>query len=300
MKAHPFSIATDGSNEGEKKQFPLVIRSFSKGDDGSLEPVTTQLLALRDCECSATGNNIFELVDAELQAQGVSWDNCIAFGSDNAPVMTGQNKGVFAFVTDKNRNVYLAACTLHLVHIGAKKGAACLPPVEEILVDIYYFFQKSTLCQSNLRELQELYDVEQRKMLKHGCTRWLSIARCIKRLLESWEPLKHLFYEELKTKKAAEEKKKSREKKRAEPPGSKGENIMSVGEEHTIGVSTKKLETISDFLRSPTNRLCTVFLSYTLKVYDGVLVKLQAERPLIQELHGSLTKLLQRVSSQGS
>ncbi|KAL8561910.1 hypothetical protein ACOMHN_046700 [Nucella lapillus] len=265
MKARPFSIATDGSNEGEKKQFPLVIRSFSKGDDGSLEPVTTQLLALRDCEGSATGKNIFELVDAELQAQGVSWDNCIAFGSDNAPVMTGQNKGVFAFVTDKNRNVYLAACTLHLVHIGAKKGTACLPPVEEILVDIYYFFQKSTLRQSSLRELQELYDVEQRKMLKHGCTRWLSIARCIKRLLESWEPLKHLFYEELKTKKAAEEKKKSREKKRAEP-GSKGENTMSVDEEHTIGVSTKKLETISDFLRSPTNRLCTVFLSYTLKV----------------------------------
>ncbi|KAL8606384.1 hypothetical protein ACOMHN_020538 [Nucella lapillus] len=123
---------------------------------------------------------IFELVDAELQAQGVSWDNCIAFGLDNAPVMTGQNKGVFAFVTDKNRNVYLAACTLHLVHIGAKKGAACLPPVEEILVDIYYFFQKSTLRQSNLRELQGLYDVKQRKMLKHGCTRWLSIARCIK------------------------------------------------------------------------------------------------------------------------
>ncbi|KAL8583744.1 hypothetical protein ACOMHN_000365 [Nucella lapillus] len=164
-------------------------------------------------------------------AQGVSWDNCIAFGSDNAPVMTGQNKGVFTFVTDKNRNVYLAACTLHLVHIGAKKGAACLPPVEEILVDIYYFFQKSTLRQSNLRELQGQYDVEQRKMLKHGCTRWLSIARCIKRLLESWEPLKHLFYKELKTKKAAEEKKR-------------------------------------------------------------------AEQPLIQELHGSLTKLLQSLFSR--
>ncbi|KAL8596531.1 hypothetical protein ACOMHN_041593 [Nucella lapillus] len=73
---------------------------------------------------------------------------------------------------------------------------------------------------------------------------------------------------------------------------------MSVDEEQTIGVSTKKLETISDFLRSPTNRLCTVFLSYTLKVYDGVLVKLQAEQPLIQELHGSLTKLLQSLFSR--
>ena len=192
--------------------------------------------------------------------QGVSWDNCIAFGSDNAPVMTGQNKGVFSFVTDKNSRVYLAACTLHLVHVGAKKGAAYLPPVEEILVDVYYFFQKSTLRQSNLRELQELYDVEQRKMLKHGCTRWLSIARCIKRLLETWDPLKHLFHEELKAKTTAEEKKKSREKKRDET-GSKGENTMSVDEDHAIGVSTKKLETIFDFLRSPANKLSTVFLS---------------------------------------
>ena len=57
-KARPFSTATDGSNEGEKKQFPLVIQSFSKADDSSLEPVTTQLLALRNCEGSATGKNI--------------------------------------------------------------------------------------------------------------------------------------------------------------------------------------------------------------------------------------------------
>ena len=70
MKTRPFSITTDGSNEGEKKQFPLVIRSFSKGDDGSLQPVTTQLLGLRNCEGSATGKNIFEVVDSELDNQG--------------------------------------------------------------------------------------------------------------------------------------------------------------------------------------------------------------------------------------
>ena len=72
---------------------------------------------------------------------------------------------------------------------------------------------------------------------------------------------------------------------------------MSVDEDHAIGVSTKKLETIFDFLRSPTNKFSTVFLGYKLKVYDGVLVKLQAEEPLIQELHGSLTKLLQSLFS---
>ena len=116
MKTRPFSLATDGSNEGEKKQFPLVSRSFSKSEDGSLQPVTTRLLGLRNCEGSATGKNIFDLIDAELEVQGVSWENCISFGSDNAAVMTGQNKGVFSFVSAKNKSVYLAARTLHLVY----------------------------------------------------------------------------------------------------------------------------------------------------------------------------------------
>ena len=68
------------------------------------------------------GENIFNLVDKELQTHGILWKNCLAFGADNAAVMTGCHKGVFAFITRKNPAVYLAACTLHLVHIGAKKG----------------------------------------------------------------------------------------------------------------------------------------------------------------------------------
>ena len=288
MKARPFSLATDGSNEGDKKQFPLVIRSFSKDEHGNLGPVTTQLLSFRNCEGSATGKNIFDLVDAELTAHEIPWDKCLAFGSDNAPVMTGKNKGVFAFITEKNKNVYLAACTLHLVHIAAKKGVACLPPVEEILIDIYYYFKKSTLRQANLKEYQELYDVEQEAMLKHGCTRWLSIARCIKRLLKNWEPLRKFFIEEEKSKKKADQKKE----KKAQSTATKEE------EDSTTGASSKKISTIVCFLKSPTNKLYTVFLDYTLKVYDGVLVKLQAEKPLIHELHDTLTKLLKDLFSR--
>ena len=70
MKARPFSIAIDGSNEGEKKQFPLVIRSFSKADDGNLEPVTTQLLALRNCEGSATGKKYLRLLMLNCRHKG--------------------------------------------------------------------------------------------------------------------------------------------------------------------------------------------------------------------------------------
>ena len=41
------------------------------------------------------------LMDAEFQSRDIPWSNCIAFGSDNASVMTGNKKGVIAFIERK-------------------------------------------------------------------------------------------------------------------------------------------------------------------------------------------------------
>lgn len=101
-------------------------------------------------------------------------------------------------------------------------------------------------------------------------------CRCIKRLLDNWGPLRHLFLESSKKKEDA--------KKRS-------------GEE-SIGISSKKVESITNFLRSPTNKLFTHFLSYTLKVYDEVLVKLQAEEPLVHQLQPALESLIRRLISR--
>ena len=60
----------------------------------------------------------------ELRQRNIPWSNCLALGCDNANVMTGHNKEVFAFVKEKQPQIFLAGCTLHLVHIGAKKAAA--------------------------------------------------------------------------------------------------------------------------------------------------------------------------------
>ena len=65
----------------------------------------------------------------------------------------------------------LGSC-LHLVHLAAKKGA-----IDDILVDIFYYFKKSVNHQTELKHIQALYDDNQRKMLKHVCTCWLSNSR---------------------------------------------------------------------------------------------------------------------------
>ena len=141
--------------------------------------VSSELLSIPICEESATGENIFKLLEAELASRDVPWTNCLALGCDNAPVMTGANKGVIAFVRKKHPNVFKAGCCLHLVHIAAEKGAVCLPGVVDVLVDIFHYFKKSAKRQCEFANMQELFNVEQKRMLKHVCTRWLSIGQCL-------------------------------------------------------------------------------------------------------------------------
>ena len=98
-----------------------------------------------------------------MSSRKVPWTNCLAIGCDNANVMTGHKKGVFAFVKESHPNIYLAGCTLHLVHIAARHGAKCLPNVDELLVDIHYFFNKSDKRKKEFRGTKDMYSQDQKK-----------------------------------------------------------------------------------------------------------------------------------------
>lgn len=124
-----------------------------------------------------SGENIFQLINKELTSLHIPWGNCLALGSDNAYVMTGNKKGLYAFMKAEHKKIYLAGCTLHVLNNAAKKAAAELPNFDEVLVDIYHFFKKSSLRQAAFKGDQELCGIDQKKMLKHVVTRWLSITR---------------------------------------------------------------------------------------------------------------------------
>jgi len=127
--------------------------------------------------CVLSGENIFNLINKELTDHAIPWANCLSLGCDNAPVMTGHHKGVYAFMKEKQPEVFLSRCTLHMVHNAAKTAATHMPPITTILIDIYYYFDKSSDRQQRFKGVQGMYDVEQQKILKHVCTRWLSVGR---------------------------------------------------------------------------------------------------------------------------
>ena len=66
MKSGPVSISTDGSNDEKSKQFPLVVRTV--GQDGL---VNSELLAVPVVKGSATGENIFHVIEKVLSAHQI-------------------------------------------------------------------------------------------------------------------------------------------------------------------------------------------------------------------------------------
>jgi hypothetical protein len=90
--------------------YPVVVRYY----DQSIGRVVSGLLALPPCEDHSTGENIFKLLEKEVE-QYSTWSQCIGYCSDNAAVMMGHKKGVAAFVKEKHSNIFISGCTCHLL-----------------------------------------------------------------------------------------------------------------------------------------------------------------------------------------
>ena len=114
-----YSLATDGSNDANSQLYPIVVRYF----DSSLGNVVAVILSVPACKEGCTGESIFNLVDRELVKKNIPWYKCLAFGCDNASVMTGRNKGVIAFIREHQRRIFLQGCPCHLVYLAAEKAS---------------------------------------------------------------------------------------------------------------------------------------------------------------------------------
>ena len=244
--------------------------------------------------------------------------------------MTGKNKGVISFIREKHSNIFLSGCPCHLIHIAAEKSAKGLPvAVDELLIDVYYYLDKSTKRNKALSEFQELCGTGTRKILKHCSTRWLSLSACVNRLIEQWEPLAKYFRSEVQS--SVSSIMKSVSKRISKPslkstphkpkttstnqpsnskhPASSSESV-SVTSTSKSSSSSKKTKSshnsesrpqrVKRLLTVPQTKLYCVFLRYAQKDFDKANTLLQTEQPcihfLLRELHGlvksQLVKLL--------
>ena len=149
VQKHPFTLSLDGSNDKEEqKLIPLTVRVF----DNDLGMVESKFLSM--CLCNqGTAAVYFEKVEEVFVSHNIPWSNCIALSVDSTSVTIGRHNSIKSRLESKNPSVYTLGCPCHFIHNAAHKastklGVASGFDVEELAVDIYYYFDHSTKRES--------------------------------------------------------------------------------------------------------------------------------------------------------
>ena len=105
------------------------------------------------------------------------------------------------FQVFRKNPVFIGACLFHFAHIAANNAndafSKCIGlNVEDVCVDCYYWFDKSTKRKGKLLEYFDFSDQEYQAVLKHLSVRWLSLEKCEVRVLKKFPSLKSYFLSE--------------------------------------------------------------------------------------------------------
>lgn len=90
--------------------------------------------------------------------------------------------------------VELMKCVCHTSAIIGSKACMTLPRApEDLLRQTYTYLSGSSKRCSQLKEMQEFFQGGIKKILHVSATRWLSLQKCVVRMLENWDDLLGYF-----------------------------------------------------------------------------------------------------------
>ena len=132
--------------------------------------------------CS-TAEGIFTAIDEAFEKNKIPWENCVYLSVDNTNIMIGKNNSIAPRFLEENENVFIAGCPCHIAASNAHNDFCeyISLNVEDMMVDLFYWFDKSAKRKGKLKEYFKFWDQEYQSVLKHLSVRWLSLEKCISR-----------------------------------------------------------------------------------------------------------------------
>jgi hypothetical protein len=173
------SVATDGSNHGSTKLFPVLIQYFDckKG-------VTTKMIKLGDLK-NETAVTIATYLEETLRNFNL-FEKCVAFSADNCNTNFGGinrkgNNNIYALLKQKTgRDIIGIGCPVHIVHNCGQHGFDALNiDLQTIVCKIYNYFSIYTIRTEELKTFCEFVETEYKQLLNHSKTRFLSLYPAI-------------------------------------------------------------------------------------------------------------------------
>ena len=200
-KSNPFSVGHDGSNDtGVQKMKPVAVRMF---DIKNSKTVSEHFfsMCLNEEEDAGKVSKLFEAIEESFEADEIPWNNCASLSVDNTNAMIGKQNSVASRFLQENPDLFIGGCPCHLAHITASHANdvfsnAISTNVEDVCVDCFYWFDKSTKRKGKIVQYYEFCEQDYQSVLKHISVRWLSLERCIGRILKKYPGLKSYFLSE--------------------------------------------------------------------------------------------------------
>ena len=261
MRVHPFSISIDGSNDSDlEKMNPITVRIY----DCKCNMIVNRFLNMCTTT-SATAEGIYTAMNTTLQnllSCPNPWSLCTAVGVDNTSVNIGIRDSIKTRVLRQNPAVYFNGCPCHIIHNAAQKAGESFTgvsgfDVEEFVIDLFYWFDKSTKRKNGLQSYCTFCNQDYRSIVKHVSTRWLSLEVAVQRSLKQLASLTSYF---------------------------KSENESQA--------RFRRLQTI---FTDPMTEVFLLFFQSVLPSFTHCNQFLQREEPLIHVLRPQLEKLLKNV-----
>ena len=177
----------------------------------------------------------------------------------------GKHNSIKSRALRANPNIYFVGCPCHLAHNTASAASHRFSvttgfDIEDLSVDLFYWFDKSTKRKSTLQEYCVFCDVTYAAVVKHVSTRWLSLATAVERTLKLYEGLRTYFL-------------------------SKDE-------------SQARFKRLSLLFSQPVTEVYLLFYHAVLPVFTRFNLLLQQEDPCIHILHSQCVELLRKLLSK--
>ncbi|KAK0155368.1 hypothetical protein N1851_002272 [Merluccius polli] len=144
----PFSVATDASNKGTTKCFPIVVRYF-QSDEG-IQHVLLDFYS----DSNETSQAITDQLLAKLEMSGLDVKNMSAYAADNASVNYGKHNSVYQKLKQSQKDVLPANCLAHILHNATRYAARSLDlDAENAVLKVYSHF--SIISKQNSKGVKE-------------------------------------------------------------------------------------------------------------------------------------------------